>query len=211
MATNNSETTNELQIRQLIDGWAGAIRNKNIEAAVSHYARDILLYDLAPPLGRGGGRPTVEQALRLDIDDMMRWGRIRAGSHLAGEMRFNFYDDQIDLKFESRVGDPWDSWLRLRYSMTDYCSGEELKIDDKVYLAPTRPHFGGLRWWFVCPNNQTKLRNQMRRRTVATARHCRRGPARAYLAIRDGWPCPVIREKSQSRAQNDSLSLSPGS
>src|SRR5262249_24942583 len=27
--------------------------------------------------------------------------------------------------------------------------------------------------------------------------------------IRDGWPCPVIREKSQSRAQNDSLSLSP--
>ena len=54
MATNNSETTNELQIRQLIDGWAGAIRNKNIEAAVSHYAPDILLYDLAPPLVHRG-------------------------------------------------------------------------------------------------------------------------------------------------------------
>src|SRR5262245_42380521 len=158
MARNNSKIADEVQIRQLIDSWAGAIRNKNIEAAVSHYARDILLYDLAPPLGRGGGRPTVEQALRLDIDDMMRWGRIRAGSHLAGEMRFNFYDDQIDLKFESRVGDPWDSWLRLRYSMTDYCSGEELKIDDKVYLAPTRPHFGGLRWWFVCPQLNRRVR-----------------------------------------------------
>jgi hypothetical protein len=33
------------------------------------------------------------------------------------------------------VGDPWDSWLRLQYSMADYWSGEELKIDDKVYLA----------------------------------------------------------------------------
>ena len=44
-------------------------------------------------------------------------------------------------------------------------------------------------------------------RKVATARHCRRGPC-VYRAIRDGWPCPVIREKSQSRAQNDSLSLS---
>src|SRR5262249_23489423 len=43
---------------------------------------------------------------------------------------------------------------------------------------------------------------------IATARHCRRGPC-VYRAIRDGWPCPVIREKSQSRAQNDSLSLSP--
>ena len=27
-----------------------------------------------------------------------------------------------------------------RYSMADYWSGEELKIDDKIYLAPTHPH-----------------------------------------------------------------------
>jgi hypothetical protein len=70
---------------------------------------------------------------------MMQWGGIRAFARLAGEMRFNFYDDQIDLKFESRVGDPWDSWLRLRYSISDYWTGEEFKIDDRVYLAPTRP------------------------------------------------------------------------
>ena len=36
--------------------------------------------------------------------------------------------------------------------------GEELKIDDKVYLAPTRPHFGGLRWWFVCPQLNRRVR-----------------------------------------------------
>jgi ketosteroid isomerase-like protein len=54
MARNNSKTADEVQIRQLIDGWACAIRDKNIEAAVSHYARDILLYDLAPPLVRKG-------------------------------------------------------------------------------------------------------------------------------------------------------------
>jgi ketosteroid isomerase-like protein len=48
MARNNSKTADEVQIRQLIDRWAGAIRDKNIEVAVSHYARDILLYDLAP-------------------------------------------------------------------------------------------------------------------------------------------------------------------
>jgi hypothetical protein len=93
--------------------------------------------------GRSGGRPTVESALRLDIDDIMRWGGIRAGSHLAGEMRFNFYDDEIDLKFESRVDDPSDSWLRLRYSISDYWTGEEFEVDDKIYLASARPHFGG--------------------------------------------------------------------
>jgi hypothetical protein len=29
-------------------------------------------------------------------------GRVRAFARLAGEMRFNFYDDQIEVKFESR-------------------------------------------------------------------------------------------------------------
>jgi ketosteroid isomerase-like protein len=51
MARYNSD---EVQIRELIDRWAGAIRDKNIEAAVTHYARDILLYDLAPPLVHRG-------------------------------------------------------------------------------------------------------------------------------------------------------------
>src|SRR5215831_20563773 len=29
-------------------------------------------------------------------------------------------------------------------------------VDEKVLLQNTRPHFGGSRWWFVCPlNNQS--------------------------------------------------------
>jgi hypothetical protein len=108
--------------------------------------------------GRSGGRPTVESALRLDIDAMMRWGGIEPDVHRGGEMTFDFYDDQLAIKFESRVGDPWDSWLRLRYSMADYWTGEELEIDDKIYLATSRPHFGGLRWWFVCPRLNHRVR-----------------------------------------------------
>ena len=56
MASNNSKTADELQIRHLIDCWTSAIRDKNIDAAVSHYARDILLYDLAPARAQGSGR-----------------------------------------------------------------------------------------------------------------------------------------------------------
>ena len=61
-------------------------------------------------------------------------------------MRFNFYGDQIEVKFEPRVGEPWESWLRLKYAMADYWTGEEVEIDDKIFLATTRPPFGGLRW-----------------------------------------------------------------
>jgi hypothetical protein len=96
--------------------------------------------------------------LRLDIDSMMRQGAIQAGCHVTGEMHLNFYDDQIDLTFESRAGYVGDGWLRLRYQMTDYWSGQEVEIDDKVYLATTRPRFGGLRWWFVCPRLNRKVR-----------------------------------------------------
>jgi hypothetical protein len=80
----------------------------------------------------------------------MHRGAIQPGFHVGGEMRFDFYGDQIEVKFESWVSDPWNSWLRLRYSMTEYWTGEEIEIDDQIYLAATRPHFGGLRWWFVC-------------------------------------------------------------
>lgn len=96
--------------------------------------------------GRRGGGPTVESALRLDIDAMMRWGAVKPGAHLAGEIGFSFNDDQLDVKFESRVGDPWESWLRLKYAMADYWTGEDLKIDDKIRLAASRPPLGGLRW-----------------------------------------------------------------
>src|SRR5262245_5650109 len=108
--------------------------------------------------GRSGGRPTDEQALKLDIDRMMRWGAIRPGEHRPCAMRTEFYDYDIDVKFESRAGDHWDSWLRLRYSMADYWTGEDLEIDDKIYLATTRPHFGGLRWWFICPRRNIRVR-----------------------------------------------------
>ena len=108
--------------------------------------------------GRNGGRPTVESAVRLDIDTMMRWGCIKPGEHLRGEMTLQFYDDELAIKFESRVGHPWDSWLRLRYTMHDYWTGDPYEIDDRISLTTTRPPFGGLRWWFVCPRLNRRVR-----------------------------------------------------
>jgi hypothetical protein len=64
--------------------------------------------------GRRGGGPTVESAVRLDIDSMMCWGAIRPGSHRVGGMRLRqLYGDNLDVKFESLAGDPENSWLRL--------------------------------------------------------------------------------------------------
>jgi hypothetical protein len=54
--------------------------------------------------------------------------------------------------------DPWDSWLHLQYTIHDYWTGDPHQIDDKVFLLTTRPPFGGLRWWFVCPRLNRRVR-----------------------------------------------------
>jgi hypothetical protein len=108
--------------------------------------------------GRRGGGPTVESTVKLDIDWMMRSDAIQPGCRVTGEMHFRLYDAPIDVKFESETRNGAHGWLRLRYKMTDYWSGAELEIDDKVYLETTRPHFGGLRWWFICPYRNRRVR-----------------------------------------------------
>jgi PhnB protein len=40
----------DARIRNLVDGWATAIRAKNVEGVLAHYARGAVVFDLAPPL-----------------------------------------------------------------------------------------------------------------------------------------------------------------
>ena len=50
MTPENSRAANEARIRERLEDWAKAGRAKDIERVISHYAPDILLFDLAPPL-----------------------------------------------------------------------------------------------------------------------------------------------------------------
>jgi len=50
MTTHLAPAADEFQIRQLVDSWPAAICLKDVEALMSHYTSDILLYDLALPL-----------------------------------------------------------------------------------------------------------------------------------------------------------------
>jgi len=47
MAT--TKDTNEIEIRTLIENWAMAVRNKNIDAILAHHSEDIVMYDVPPP------------------------------------------------------------------------------------------------------------------------------------------------------------------
>jgi ketosteroid isomerase-like protein len=112
MARNNGKTAEEVQIRQLIDSWAGAIRDKNIDGAVSHYADDILLYDLAPPLVHRGVDmykkelaewfATFQETLGLEVHDLS----ITAGDRVAFATSLN------RITGKRTNGEQTDVWVR---------------------------------------------------------------------------------------------------
>jgi len=108
--------------------------------------------------GRRGGGPTVQSAFRVEIDALRRDGLIRPGVRGGCVIRFSGPYHDLDVEVETHIDGPWNSWVRLKYSTTDYWKNEPLAIDDKIFLATSRPPFGGLRWWFVCPRSNRKVR-----------------------------------------------------
>jgi len=55
MTTEESNASNKAEIMETINNWVKAIRAKDVNAVMSHYSPDILLFDLAPPLQYVGG------------------------------------------------------------------------------------------------------------------------------------------------------------
>ena len=126
-------------------------------------------------VGSGGSyqwwRPTkkrtVEDCRELDVFSMARAGVLRAGVRDCGSWCW-FRDaarkdktSSIDYEVDSTGPAPW---LRLSYSFKD----DKSSFDYRVALATTRPHFGGLRWWFLCP-------------LTVNGRACRRRVGKLYL------------------------------
>ena len=44
-----------------------------------------------------------------------------------------------------------DNYARFHYTITELSTGEKTKYDYKVTLTTTPCHFGGVRYWFICP------------------------------------------------------------
>jgi ketosteroid isomerase-like protein len=54
MKSEKNKAIDEAQIRGLIDDWVKSVRAKDVNGVMSHYAADIVTFDLAPPLQYAG-------------------------------------------------------------------------------------------------------------------------------------------------------------
>jgi hypothetical protein len=108
--------------------------------------------------GRYGGWPTVESALRLDIGAMMRWGCIRPGAHLQGEMTLHF--TMMTFKSNLNLTYVTPGIVGFARNMTSTTIGRATYTTSttKCFWQPLDRRSGGLRWWFVCPRLNRRVR-----------------------------------------------------
>jgi len=55
------------------------------------------------------------------------------------------------MRLAGRVPLDGQDYARFQYTSTRRSTGEKTECDYKVRLVTTPCHFGGVRWWFLCP------------------------------------------------------------
>ena len=101
---------------------------------------------------RSGKKEVVEDCLSLDANRWMRECSLRAGVQALGSWHWTYRSGKtFSVEFEVHTLDPADPFVRLSYSWVWPTSQEPQSAAYRVRLTTTRPRFGGLRWWFVCP------------------------------------------------------------
>jgi hypothetical protein len=98
-------------------------------------------------------KTTVEECRQLDTTDLLREGVLREGIHWVGGWSWRNAitgEKTSSIGLETDTTDAARPRVRLCYT---FKSGrnEGRELDYRIPLQTTRPHFGGVRWWFTCP------------------------------------------------------------
>jgi hypothetical protein len=100
--------------------------------------------------GRQGGGPTVEDGLRLDINDLLRKGIIVPGAFGGGSLTWTNTatgEKRAEIGYEVSLVEADDAWARLHYTVN--CVPQDYRV--RITSSPCQ--YGGRRWWWRCPRS----------------------------------------------------------
>jgi len=104
-------------------------------------------------------RATVEDSLSLSLPTLLRLRALLPGARASGSWCWTREGEDAPhamIGYEASLVDRSAAWLRLNYRV----NGDP--VDDTIALAATIPHYGGLRWWFICPHGNHGIRARRR-------------------------------------------------
>ena len=100
--------------------------------------------------GRYGGRPTADASLRIDLAWMLRTGRATEGSWRSGSLSWNRGGEEVgSIGYQAIMQELGEERLELTYTRGRGEAAEQVR--QTVRLCFTLPHYGGKRWWMICP------------------------------------------------------------
>jgi hypothetical protein len=100
---------------------------------------------------RWSKKDTVEDCLTIDANRWKREGILKASVCVAGSWQWTFRSGRrSSISYDVCALDMNTPYVRLSYSWTR--AGSDPQSENYIVrLTTTRPNYGGLRWWFVCP------------------------------------------------------------
>ena len=106
--------------------------------------------------GRYGGRPTADASLRIDLAWMVRTGRAKDGAEVRGSLHWSCGGTPSgSISYTAVLNEPGAERLELSYTRG---SGENREqVQQTVQLCFTVPHYGGKRWWMICPYRGSRV------------------------------------------------------
>lgn len=164
--------------------------------------------------GRYGGRPTADVSFRIDLAWMLRTGLAREGSHISGTLRWTCRGEPSgSITYTAIMHQPGEERLELSY--TRGSGDEQEQVRQTVRLCHTVPHYGGKRWWLICPFRHIRVGKLYlppggdrfaSRKVWRLAYQCQRDAARdrpfeqlarlqKKVGSEQGWETPLIRPK----------------
>lgn len=101
--------------------------------------------------GRHSNHPVVEDGLTIDLGLMVRGGWIRDGASGSGNLHWSCNGKRFaSIAHRYDLSDPERASLVLIYTWTPDGRKPE-PVEQRIALVSTVPHYGGRRWWMLCP------------------------------------------------------------
>lgn len=89
-------------------------------------------------------------SLRIDLAWMLRTSRAREGALIRGTLHWTCGGEPSgSISYDAHMEEPGRERLELSYVRGE--GDEREHVRQTVRLCPTRPHYGGKRWWMICP------------------------------------------------------------
>jgi hypothetical protein len=95
-------------------------------------------------------KDTVEDCTKLSIVKLKEFGLLEGFCHttLTWTRSLSGHKSSIGIVVDV-MDEPY--YVKLNYTITARDSGEKTDYDYKIGLTTTPCHFGGVRYWFICP------------------------------------------------------------